>query len=84
MVRKLGIYNGRYFQRDDHLMIVKLKNGIELMDGDIVMDDMIKDYKDPLWEKLVQLFLGRTGKNNGELADEVIELLEKEGVKING
>jgi hypothetical protein len=75
MTRKLGTYhegcNGRY-------IVAKFKPFVKLNFGDVVTDDMIEDYKDPLWHKLVDMFCTHRGnKTNGELADEVIKLLEE-------
>ncbi len=81
MTRKIGIYNGKYHGFDEHCIDVKLKNNITLKKGDIVTDDMIKDYKDPLWEYLVYTICINRDKNNGELADIILDLIRKERLK---
>ena len=80
MTRKLGIYHGPYcFSDKKHTMDIELKSGVHLNDGDIVTDDMILDCKDPIWNRLVDVLHTNRSKNNGELADAVLELFEKEG-----
>lgn len=79
--RKLGTYVAPY-ESGEHSIKVRLKNGIILMKGDIVTDDMIEDYKDPIWEKLVNLLynnysnpFGGPSKNHGDMANMILDLI---------
>lgn len=81
MVRKIGIYQRATTSGGEvrNYIKVKFKNGMIPETGGIVTDDMIEDYKDPLWYKLVDvIYANRECKNNGELADEILKLLEEQ------
>jgi hypothetical protein len=77
MVRKIGIYNGRfgYDEHQFHSLKVKLKPGIKPNIDDIITDDMIEELKDPLWYKLVSVINWNRNKNNGEMADAILDLI---------
>lgn len=80
MVRKLGTYKMLIPANSSnckHMVEIKLKLGVNLQDGQIVTDDMIEDYKDPLWFKLVDVICWNRDKNNGEMADAIIDLIDK-------
>lgn len=78
--RKLGTYYGNYFPRNLHSMRFKLKDGINLKVDDIVTDDMVEDYKDPLVDKISHYLFDnicshKAGTTCYRMAEEILDLI---------
>lgn len=83
MTRKLGIYHGHLQSTGKNIIEIDLKSQYKnIKYGDIVTDDMIEDYKDPLITKIANMIYeahvfrcNKPYKSDEQLAEEIIDLI---------